>query len=303
MSKPFQLQIPSPCQEQWSNMQPAERGRHCSACQKTVIDFTTMSDPEIIRYLSIAGPQVCGRLAPDQLHRTLVPLPPPQKNGWAGWKWLLAGFLLTFDKPTPQRPAQPVSHQSSAPPQEDNIPTIDTISDQGLKTDCVIGAPISDSYFGMISRAPVDSTRESEQLPQDTAFIPKMDSASEDLPYTGQVERSEVSQTITLDSIKSFITDTLTALRLLPAKGMRVYPNPVQRGSIFHISWQAELGNYQVALYNLAGALIQIRTMQVSSPSQVDDWQVPSQISEGIYILRASRTGQVASYSRKVIVE
>ncbi|HMI62336.1 MAG TPA: hypothetical protein VK518_15565, partial [Puia sp.] len=64
MSKPFQLQIPTPCHESWANMQPSDKGRHCAACQKTVVDFTAMSDTEIIRYLSRASQHICGRLAP-----------------------------------------------------------------------------------------------------------------------------------------------------------------------------------------------------------------------------------------------
>ena len=37
--------------------------------------YMKMSDAEIIRQLSQAGPHVCGRLMPAQLNRTLVPAP------------------------------------------------------------------------------------------------------------------------------------------------------------------------------------------------------------------------------------
>src|SRR5437868_3738744 len=114
MSKPIQLHIPTPCHENWANMSPSEKGRHCSACQKTVIDFTVMSDTEVLRYMTKAGPRVCGRLAPDQLNRPLIPLTPPQRNKMPGWL-LLAGILITSDKsPTPL--TKQATHQSPIPP-------------------------------------------------------------------------------------------------------------------------------------------------------------------------------------------
>lgn len=58
MSKSIRLQVPAPCQERWTDMQPTEKGRHCASCCKTVVDFTTMSDPDIIRYLVQAGANV-----------------------------------------------------------------------------------------------------------------------------------------------------------------------------------------------------------------------------------------------------
>ena len=89
MPKPLQLHIPTPCHEDWTKMAPAEQGRHCTACQKTVVDFTGMSDTEIIRHMAHARSGVCGRLAPDQVHRNLVPMSPVQRNGGKGWQWLL----------------------------------------------------------------------------------------------------------------------------------------------------------------------------------------------------------------------
>ena len=38
-SKPI---IPNPCHEDWNKMTPEDKGRHCSVCDKVVIDFTKM---------------------------------------------------------------------------------------------------------------------------------------------------------------------------------------------------------------------------------------------------------------------
>ena len=50
--KPY---IPHPCHEDWNAMTDSEtseeRGRHCDVCSKVVVDFTKMSDAEMIDYL------------------------------------------------------------------------------------------------------------------------------------------------------------------------------------------------------------------------------------------------------------
>lgn len=65
--KPY---IPEPCHEDWNAMTPKERGRFCDACAKVVVDFTTMSDEEIINYLQQYSKQkTCGHFKNEQLHQ------------------------------------------------------------------------------------------------------------------------------------------------------------------------------------------------------------------------------------------
>jgi hypothetical protein len=70
MSKHLQLHIPVPCHESWNNMSLETEGRFCSSCQKTVIDFTAMSDQEIIQYFKNAKGNTCGRFSEDQLDKS-----------------------------------------------------------------------------------------------------------------------------------------------------------------------------------------------------------------------------------------
>jgi hypothetical protein len=64
------ISIPMPCHEQWQNMSAAPNGRHCNACSKTVVDFTTMSDTAIVQYLR-QHQNVCGRFRNEQLNKPL----------------------------------------------------------------------------------------------------------------------------------------------------------------------------------------------------------------------------------------
>jgi len=41
------IRIPKPCHEDWATMTPNEQGRHCNACYKTVVDFSSMTDEEV----------------------------------------------------------------------------------------------------------------------------------------------------------------------------------------------------------------------------------------------------------------
>jgi len=111
-------------------------------------------------------------------------------------------------------------------------------------------------------------------------------------------------RTITpVDTIKQFVKDTLTALRILPKQVLKIYPNPISRGSTFHLAWQSEPGAYNVRLISVNGALVQSRVVQVGTPSQIDTWEMPGALVAGVYILQVIRPGQTGSFSQKVIVE
>ena len=80
------VQIPQPCAQSWDAMTPAAAGRHCAACQKTVVDFTQKTDAEILAYLAGATGETCGRLRHNQQNRPLLPAVPGRPAGrWRAW--------------------------------------------------------------------------------------------------------------------------------------------------------------------------------------------------------------------------
>ncbi|MCK8492209.1 hypothetical protein M0L20_10145 [Spirosoma sp. RP8] len=90
----FSVQIPQPCHERWSEMQPDERGRFCASCQKLVIDYTAFSDQELIKLLSKPLATNCGRFRDDQLNRPLVPATKGARPVWRHWLSLLTMSLF-----------------------------------------------------------------------------------------------------------------------------------------------------------------------------------------------------------------
>lgn len=84
MPQPLTIAVPQPCAEKWAAMTPAAQGRHCAACAKTVVDFSRMTDAQVIAHLNQASNKTCGRFRPEQLSRPLR-LPPaaPVSQRWA----------------------------------------------------------------------------------------------------------------------------------------------------------------------------------------------------------------------------
>jgi hypothetical protein len=85
------ISIPKPCHENWEAMTPAEKGRFCSACSKTVLDFTKASDREIVTYLS-NNKNTCGRFNNYQLNRDLI-IPKQKSSYWFIATASVLGFL------------------------------------------------------------------------------------------------------------------------------------------------------------------------------------------------------------------
>ncbi len=116
-----QLQLPAPCAQPWAAVPAVPGGRHCAACQHTVVDWTRHTDAELLGALQqAAGGRLCGRVRPDQLGRALRPAAPPAAR-WRAWlaaataAWGLHEGLV----PPPaaaQTTTQPTASPATPPP-------------------------------------------------------------------------------------------------------------------------------------------------------------------------------------------
>ncbi len=91
MRKSITIDIPEPCHEDWNKMTPKDQGRHCSACNKTVIDFTKQTDEQIIKAFE-SRRKLCGRFKTKQHNREIV-LARKDKNNYLSW---VASGLFAF---------------------------------------------------------------------------------------------------------------------------------------------------------------------------------------------------------------
>lgn len=70
--KNYKISIPNPCTEDWSLMTQTEKGKHCSSCNKVVIDFSNKTDKEIIEILlQQKGKKVCGNFYNTQIENPI----------------------------------------------------------------------------------------------------------------------------------------------------------------------------------------------------------------------------------------
>jgi len=91
MKQEYILNIDNPCKEDWNLMKHEGNGRFCSNCSKKVIDFTTLSDSEIVKLLEKNTSRLCGNLNTDQLNRTISI---QESKSTPSFYKLLAGLLL-----------------------------------------------------------------------------------------------------------------------------------------------------------------------------------------------------------------
>ncbi|WP_299098537.1 energy transducer TonB [uncultured Winogradskyella sp.] len=76
MKSNYSISIPKPCHEDWAKMTSNEKGRFCQSCSKTVIDFTTMPEEHVKKYLALNSKKnICGRFKISQLEEIRIKIP------------------------------------------------------------------------------------------------------------------------------------------------------------------------------------------------------------------------------------
>jgi hypothetical protein len=139
----MKITIPNPCSEDWQTMTATEKGQFCAVCQKCVVDFTTMTDAEIIRYLDGQKGKTCGRFTKEQLNR---PLTPPNRFKMPFAKWVLAStFSLSFLLPKEGFAAVPMVQTQKTFVSFQEIVTSQNIDDKTITDSLFIKGIVLDS--------------------------------------------------------------------------------------------------------------------------------------------------------------
>lgn len=316
-------------------MKPEETGRFCGSCQKTVVDFSLMSDREVLGYIAAVSGKVCGRFAEDQLKRELMPPPQRKSKAWVIWNILVAG-LLVASKAKGQGKTPGVSQQvtpgKTADPGKTTNPGAIAISGKTPKP-VLMGAPARVVMGKMAARPLPPVTGEVAFRPDDTvASIVVVDpriasekDTSTPAPHyqeltpavvygyrtTGSVDIVGAVSSISDDTlvndltkpvIQQFISDSLAFLGI-GKKAFALYPNPAGRGTVIKLSLNLDkTGRYAIGLYNAAGVLLQNKAVDLAANSGVELFSLPVSLPGGLYFVKLSGPGLKTVYTQKLIV-
>jgi hypothetical protein len=101
MEKQVSLSVPKPCAESWSSFTSTDSGAFCASCSKVVVDFTQMSENEVIDFTGQKTNTVCGRFRTTQLKTYSVPDLTSIRPSWGLLKAsLLIMLFLMVSKPS-----------------------------------------------------------------------------------------------------------------------------------------------------------------------------------------------------------
>lgn len=91
----MKISIPKPCNENWNDMTPEQQGAFCKVCAKVVVDFSSMSDEEVIGYFEQKREEkTCGRFRASQLSPYEMKINLREVAASAGFRKIFAASLF-----------------------------------------------------------------------------------------------------------------------------------------------------------------------------------------------------------------
>jgi CarboxypepD_reg-like domain len=327
--KKLQLQIPKPCHEDWNKMTPGDKGRFCDSCQKTVHDFTGMSDAQLVAFFKKPSTgSVCGRFYNDQLGRNLEI--PGKRIPWLRYFFQIAipAFLIS----------------SRAKAQGETRIVGDTVLCQSLKVmgkfatnnvkevldTSVIrgrvveinGAPIP--YSSIIIKGTTQGVmadengefrlRTLEGWQRMTLRITSVGFEEKEIIVTRSEFKKEYVVTLTMYNMGYISVGVIVTVRkpkpLLQRifkdttfKYFKVYPNPVVAGSSISIELKkAEPGEYETELINTGGQTVYSGVLTLQSKKENSSFKIPTTIP-GSYSLLLTNKKTGKKHAEKIVVQ
>lgn len=326
MPQYLNLTIPSACHEAWDKMTVAEQGRFCNSCQKVVVDFTSMSDAEVIRYFENYKGNTCGRFTSDQLERDLTY--PKQQIPWL--KYLLTisipAFLLSLkgnaQSLKPSTKVEIIRDKSAAVP-------IDSNKKIGLISGLVLdenNRPLEGAsvwfkgtgvgkaterdgrfYFKDVS---VNTTLCISHVGYPPQYFPVTDSTKElTIKFTSRTT-PEMSSTVVVMSgmvvprrYRGRKKERKKQQEVKVEGSVKAFPNPVASGSTLNIQCQGlESGKYVLEIRTLSGQPVQTGTVNFHKEDNKMSLLV-ADLLPATYILRVVEEKTGKQYTQQVIVQ
>jgi len=306
-------------------MTPSDKGRFCASCQKTVIDFTNMSDRQLAEFFKKPPSSVCGRVYDDQLNKDIVM--PKKRIPWVRYFFQISlpAFLIsikasaqkhrtligdtTYCTPIMGKIAMPSSEVYS----ENKTITGQILDDRGNK---ISFATVSIKNTKIAVQADAEATFKINAPSNSTLVFSAVGYNSKEIALNAKTTDLTVifeTKDIALSGMvvvvgyirpkKSKAIPLIKKLADTAFKKFSIYPNPVQRNSSIKIKAnKIEAGEYIVSIISLNGEVVQLDELTVANKKKVLDLQLKD-FAAGTYVVRLSGKRITASYSEKIVVE
>jgi hypothetical protein len=320
--KKLNLSIPEPCHESWDRMTPDEKGKFCGSCQKSVVDFTGMSDRQLGEFFKKTTGSVCGRFHEDQLHRDIEI---PKKR----IPWVKYFFQFTW-------PAFVLFLKSCG--QKDQM-----TGEMAVRSSEEITQPGLEPYYGIVENIlpgikPIEKLKIEKRNELTRVEIIKRKSSHEkilenNLPDPDSMAKSVAAElsaikgkehscfstdaefmSVRLGGVVSGMTISRTRVKQqqevkeinpLPniEKEYSMFPNPVKAGALLTIthSKTAEAPEL-VQIINSAGQVISSIRQNGSEYATVFNISISSNVSEGVYFVQLIAKGKLIKTEKVVVV-
>ena len=333
MPRQTSLYVPTPCHEDWNKMTAAEHGRFCASCCKQVVDFTLMSDHQILNYLSDQSGKLCGRFDPEQLQRPLVETKMAKKKSW--WMALTMPLLFLFQRSQAQESVAVIAPDTTLSPiqkepqimgkliyqPEREITIIGNVVDE--KNEPIPYATISEkgalmpiaadshgnfilrtnsnrrSFPIVVSAVGFESLKRNIDVSQDTLVtitLQMRPSLSGEVVVVTMGRMSSYQPVTFIDTIKTAVK------KIVGTSNFKIYPNPAFRGSVVHIE-TANAGKYQLQLLDNQSRLTKIEEVNAESENYKASFTLPTAIAAGVYYLRLIDEEKKKQYTEKLIIQ
>jgi hypothetical protein len=337
----IQLNIDKPCHENWDNMHPNKDGRHCMSCQKTVVDFSNMTDREILDYISNAGSDICGRADRMQLNRSLRENNLRKRFSWRYiWNLVIVVFVLAgkakaqggikfhkvaqVKKDRPEEEICLIRKPNFITGTVKNAMTGESIpfatvmikgKQNGVSTDSAGKFRLEIPLLGQGTDLVVSSTgfesgsvniKDSDKSEQVIHLSP----SAQELDKVLVVGYPGTRCTLVMGGLYSGVkVSPLEKVKrevneLLPKKDVLVFPNPIDAGNNILVALQLkEAGQYRAGLIDASGKVLWMQTLNMKEPAYKMSIPTNSNWSAGVYWLRITGRHTRKIYTGKVVLQ
>ena len=321
--KKIELSIPKPCHENWNVMTPEDKGRFCASCQKTVIDFTNMSDRQVAEFFKKPAGNVCGRFANDQLNRELEL--PSKRIPWIKYFFTMAIPAAIFSsKASAQRQQRTMGKIAICvkPGEKDSVKPVHPTEVLKTVTGFVIdqkGRPVS--YASIV----VTGTTSGTNADENGHFSLQLKEGTNALTVTAA---GFLTMQVAVDGLTT-VTIQMTAaemmmlgevmvvekpsnkkpIPLMPAKNtdtafskFSVFPNPASSNSLITIQTiKLPPGFYELCLINSGGQIIQTNEVVVDKKKMQLSFLLNNSAAGACFVRLVNKTSG-EKYTEKIIV-